>query len=131
MRTVMHLGFNARIVPKKILPSSTIPRDESLSINVSDSIGVSDEANATVERVPHTYINKNDLEKGIPAFKLFHTTGLATSGSAARRLIEQGGAYVNGSRLESFEDLITINDFNNRELLLRAGKKRYHKVITN
>ena len=125
------MGFNARIVPKKILPSSTILREEPRSINISvtDSIVASDEIDATVERVPHTFINKNELEKGIPAFKLFHTTGLATSGSAARRLIEQGGAYVNGNRLESFETLITKNDLNNRELLLRAGKKRYHKVV--
>ncbi|MCK7511457.1 MAG: hypothetical protein MZV70_50370 [Desulfobacterales bacterium] len=37
---------------------------------------------------------------GIPAFKLFHETGLAASGAAARRLIDQGGAYVNGERID-------------------------------
>jgi len=123
--------FGGRSVPDGILTSSTIPRDEPSSINVSvtDSIGISDYVDATVESMPHTDITKNDLEKGIPAFKLFHTTGLAKSRSAARRLIEQGGAYVNGNRLESYEILIKKNDFNDRELLLRAGKKRYHKVV--
>ena len=54
--------------------------------------------------------------------------GLASSGSAARRLIEQGGAYVNGKRIESFDYLLTNSDIIDLEILLRAGKKRYHKI---
>jgi tyrosyl-tRNA synthetase len=54
--------------------------------------------------------------------------GLASSGSAARRLIEQGGAYVNGRRIELFDDLLTEGDIVDQEILLRAGKKRYHKI---
>jgi len=47
---------------------------------------------------------------------------------AARRLIEQGGGYINGRRLEAFDYLITPKDFDNMEILLRAGKKRFHKI---
>jgi tyrosyl-tRNA synthetase len=54
--------------------------------------------------------------------------GLSKSGSEARRLIDQGGAYVNGQRIESFDYLLTDNDIVDMEILLRAGKKRYHKV---
>ena len=53
---------------------------------------------------------------------------MASSGSAARRLIEQGGAYVNDRRIESYDYLITENDVVDFEILLRSGKKRYHKL---
>ena len=59
---------------------------------------------------------------------MYHMVGLSKSGSEARRLIEQGGAYVNGKRIESFDYLLTDTDIVNMEILLRAGKKRYHKI---
>ena len=62
------------------------------------------------------------------AVKLFQSAGLAKSGSDAKRLIESGGAYINEKRVESFEYIISEKDFENKELTLRAGKKRYHKV---
>ncbi len=105
--------FGVSAVPEKILPSSNIPR----------SISAFDDAS-----VPHSYIEINRLEEGIPAFKLFHVVGLADTSSASRRLITQGGAYLNGKRLESFDYLITDSDVDNMEILLRAGKKRFHKL---
>jgi tyrosyl-tRNA synthetase len=105
--------FGARIVSKRILPSSSIPRDDTALDDIA---------------VPQSYLNMNILQEGIPAFKLFYMVGLATSGGAARRLIEQGGAYLNGQRIETFDSLITDNDMNDMELLLRAGKKRFHKI---
>ncbi len=79
--------------------------------------------------IPTTFLNRDGFIKGIPIFKLFETTGLSLSGSEARRLIEQGGAYLNERRVETFEQIITLEDFNKKgELLLRAGKKRYHRI---
>ncbi|MEE8553319.1 MAG: tyrosine--tRNA ligase [Desulfobacterales bacterium] len=124
--------FGARIVPKEILPSSTIPRDEgSKRIDMHDTVIINDTAAVSVFEeisVPHTIMDKEQLKKGLPAFKLYHMVGLASSGSAARRLIEQGGAYVNGKRIESYDYLLTDRDIVDLEILLRAGKKRYHKI---
>ena len=53
---------------------------------------------------------------------------MTKSGSEARRLIHQGGAYINGNRVESDEDLITLNHIENGEIVLRAGKKKFHKI---
>ena len=79
--------------------------------------------------VPNSYVDVDQIDAGVPAFKLFHMAGLANSGGAARRLIEQGGAYINGNRLNSYDYLVTKNDVENMEMLLRAGKKRFHKII--
>jgi tyrosyl-tRNA synthetase len=74
-------------------------------------------------------IDADNLADGIPAFKLFHHVGLAKSGGAARRLIEQGGAYVNNRRLKDFDQLITADDLDeNQVIVLRSGKKRYHRI---
>ena len=81
-----------------------------------------------IDSTPHSTIELDRFKEGIPAFKLYQMVGLASSGSAARRLIEQGGAYVNGQRIESFDDLLTERDIVDQEILLRAGKKRYHKI---
>ena len=106
--------FGTRKVPANILPTSTIPRGDS---------GSDDEA------VPSSFLDVETLKAGIPAFKLFHQAGLANSGGAARRLIEQGGAYINGRRVESFDYLVSDTDLDDQAaILLRSGKKRFHKI---
>jgi len=125
--------FGLRLVPKEILPSSSIPRNgmlhEDISANITGVLpSMRAEAIATIDSTPSSYIDEDQLKAGIPAFKLYHRVGLANSGGAARRLIAQGGAYLNGERLESFDYLITDGDADNMEILLRAGKKRFHKV---
>jgi tyrosyl-tRNA synthetase len=60
---------------------------------------------------------------------LFQQVGLVNSGGEARRLIQQGGAYLNGTRLTAFDKMINDSDIDNMELVLRAGKKRFHKIL--
>lgn len=81
------------------------------------------------ETVPTTAVATQELAVGIPAPDLFQRVGLARSRSDARRLIEQGGAYVNDRPVASIDDLITAADIDGGGILLRAGKKRYHRVV--
>ena len=106
--------FGNRQLPSQILPSSKIPRDG---------------GGGSESSVSSSTIELQILKEGLPAFKLFQHAGLASSGGAARRLIEQGGAYVNGSRVTSFDQMITDGDLNQNEILLRSGKKRFHKIV--
>ena len=106
--------FGSSPVADHILPSSDIPRSQDLK-GGDDS-------------VPQTVMDIKELETGIPAFKLFALVGLTDSGGAARRLISQGGAYVNAQRIDQFDKMINDNDIKDLEILLRAGKKRYHKI---
>ena len=109
--------FGHREVPKEILPSSRIHSQE-----------VHQEEAESEKTIPHTIMNEHQFKEGVPAFKLYHMAGLASSGGAARRLIEQGGAYINGKRIKQFDYLLTENDVINMEILLRAGKKRHRKI---
>ena len=70
-----------------------------------------------------------ELEKGIVAFVLFAKTGLSATRSDARRLIKDGGGYVNNRRVEKFDEIISAEDVHDGIIMLRAGKKRYHKLV--
>jgi tyrosyl-tRNA synthetase len=70
-----------------------------------------------------------DLEKGVEAYLLFHSTGLCKTKSDARRLISQGGAYINGNRIPSYETIIDASYLENKTISLRAGKKSF-RIIT-
>lgn len=105
--------FGSRQLPDGLLPSSQIPRAHDSSDD---------------ETVPQVEMRVEAFKDGIPCFKLFHGVGLADSSGAARRLIQQGGAYVNGRRLERFDEMVTSKDINDMQILLRAGKKHFFKI---
>jgi tyrosyl-tRNA synthetase len=107
--------FGAPTIPEGLCVSSSIPREGSGAVSA--------------ESVPSSSIDMERLAQGIPAVDLFVETGLSKSKGEARRLIGQGGGYLNGERIESFDQAISNGDFKDGEILLRAGKKRYHKII--
>ncbi len=82
-----------------------------------------------LDSVPSTLFEKESFIQGIPAFVLFVETGLCKTRSDARRLIGEGGAYINGKRISSFDEMIDYNSFKDGIITLRAGKKRYHRVL--
>jgi tyrosyl-tRNA synthetase len=106
--------FGSRELRDDVLPSSEIPRGETP---------------ADPAAVPSSTIQRDRLTAGVPAYRLFQEIGLASSGAAARRLIDQGGAYVNGERVEAHERLITDADLTAEgTMVLRSGKKRFHRL---
>jgi len=68
------------------------------------------------------------LKQGVPLYALLAEVGLCASRSAARRLIQQGGAYVNDARVDSDDALVTCDDGIDGQVLLRAGKKKVHRL---
>jgi tyrosyl-tRNA synthetase len=92
---------------------------EALFISVSDSLSIHESVTITVEdSFPTTVMDEEKFTRGVPIFRLFEATGLCSSGSEARRLIEQGGAYFNKKRVERFDYLVTQEDFTNRGEIL-------------
>lgn len=79
--------------------------------------------------VPTSRIDRNRLAGGIKVIDLLHEIGLAKTKSEARRLIEQGGATLNGKRIESVEMTVDQSALEDGALIFRAGKRRYQRVI--
>jgi len=81
--------------------------------------------------MPKAEISRSQLETGYNVVDLFADTGLQSTKSEARRLVDQKGAFVSGSDGEltvigDHKTLIYADRLNPEgELILRAGKKRY------
>ena len=79
------------------------------------------------DEVPTVTISPREFEE-MAAFQLFAKAGLCGSSSEARRLIDQGGAYVEEDKVSAFDQPV-------KELikpqgsLIRAGKKRFKRVV--
>ena len=78
---------------------------------------------------PSYEIGREVLEDGVPAYILFENAGLCKTRGEARRLISQGGGYLNDQKISVFDQTIGIDDLVEDGLLLRAGKKRYMKIV--
>jgi tyrosyl-tRNA synthetase len=107
-------AFNASPVNAAFFPTSTISR----SLPPSDVSGM--------KSLKKT---REELVAGIPAFELFHEAGVCASRGEARRVLSQGGGYVNDRQLLNFDEKITIDQVSERgEIILRKGKKIYFLV---
>lgn len=106
--------FGVREIPQGLLPTSTIPRG-SRDVDLST--------------IPTTEIAEERLAAGVPVCELFVEVGLCSSKGEARRLIAQGGAYRAEQRIRSPEERIGLEHMGPQGVLLRKGKKRYHRVV--
>jgi tyrosyl-tRNA synthetase len=116
--------FGRRTIDNGLFPSSTIPRPE---VGMLDAVlpAITLEASGYIS-IP---IEHGRLEEGIPAFELFHETNLCSSRGEARRLIDQGGAYVNDRQIKAFDERVGLQHTDEKgEIRLRKGKKKYAVV---
>lgn len=78
---------------------------------------------------PTTDVPKATLESGWSLQDALVDTGLAKSKGAARRLLSQGGVYVNNERSQDSERRLVPGDVAAGSIIvLRSGKKTYHLV---
>ena len=81
--------------------------------------------------MPTVEMNRSVFEQGISIVDLFVQSGLCATKSDARRLIEQGGALVAGESVTDFKAVITLAALDDTgEFILRAGKKRFSRIVT-
>ena len=77
--------------------------------------------------MPHQVIRRQDL--GQSFIDILVQTGLMKSKGDARRLIDQGGFYVADQQVKELFAQVTEESFQDQELIIRLGKKRYVKLI--
>lgn len=78
--------------------------------------------------VPVIEIARSELESGIGVIDLLSRT-VADSKGAARRLVQQGGAYINNVRITDLEHQVTASHLATPTMLVvRGGRKDYRLV---
>ena len=79
--------------------------------------------------MPTTTLARTRLEDGLGVLEVFAEIGLTQSRGEARRMVQQGGVYVNNERIDQIDKSLTLADLTDSGILLRAGKKKYHRLV--
>jgi tyrosyl-tRNA synthetase len=81
------------------------------------------------DNVPTRSIEAKRLASSLTAVDLLVAAGLCATRGEARRLIQQGGATIGGTRVEQPDALVDPGLFATGGILLRAGKKRFRRIV--
>lgn len=111
------------------LTSTVHGREEAERAKSASRAAFGKEENTGLTGIPFGEIKEESLKDGINVIDLFSGTSLCASKSEARRLVTQGGAYINGAKVDSIDTVVDLSYASKGEILLRAGKKRYFRVI--
>jgi len=85
---------------------------------------------ADMANVPTTEMEKSAFEgEGMGLVNLIKNLGLVTSNGDGFRTIEQGGLTVNDVKIEDKKTQVTLDMFKDDALLIRKGKKKFHRVV--
>jgi len=81
--------------------------------------------NYLIDEVETEEIRKEDLGKDFFVSEIFYKLKLTGSKGEAKRLIDQGGAYINNEKISEDRLIVKGDLIRGKITLLRAGKKRY------
>src|SRR5690554_642076 len=80
------------------------------------------------ESLPSTEVKADEYPDGIGTLDLLVLTGLTPSKKEGRRLVEQGGVTINQEPVRDVKARISLAEYYQQNLVLRKGKKTYHRV---
>jgi tyrosyl-tRNA synthetase len=86
---------------------------------LTSQVSLSEASEQELEQLRSEIPSSKTTAKG-SVVEVLATSGLASSNSEARRLLESGAVYINGKQIQ--RDLFEEADFQNGRLLLRRGK---------
>ena len=85
---------------------------------------------ADLANVPTTEMEKSAFEgEGMGLVSLIKDLGLVSSNGDCFRTIEQGGLTVNDVKIEDKKTQVTVDMFKDGALLIKKGKKKFHRVV--
>lgn len=80
------------------------------------------------ESIPTTEVTPEQLAEGINILDALVLTELAPSKGEARRLVAQGGITVNNQKIDAIDYVITDKDLEDGKIIIKKGKKSYHRL---
>lgn len=80
------------------------------------------------DTIPGTVLDSDTFSQNRRLSDILVLTGLAPSKGEGKRLIKQGGIYINDERIDDIDREISESDFKDGYMMIRKGKKVYHKV---
>ena len=81
------------------------------------------------ENMPSTVISAAKISEGMSVLDVMLEAGLIESKSEGRRLVQQGGVSVNDAKVTDPNLTVTDDMFEGGEMIIKKGKKVFHKII--
>lgn len=81
------------------------------------------------ENMPSTEITAAELGDGMGILDLMAACGLIPSKGEGRRLVQQGGVSIDGSKIDDVAHMVTAADFQDGQIIIKKGKKIFHRVV--
>jgi tyrosyl-tRNA synthetase len=100
-----------------------------------DAIAARDGAKAAfgggdnIDMMPKTEIGMDRIKSGIGILDLFVECGMGESKGEIRRLVQGGGVKINEEKIIDEKLLITDKFITEKGIILKAGKKKIHRVV--
>ncbi len=95
----------------------------------SDTLDAAGVEALAAQGVPTTTIPSTQLQPGWGLLDAAVATGLAKSKGEARRLVAQGGLYVNNKAMTDANAMLGTSDLiGGNSIVLRSGKKNYRLI---
>ncbi|MBN2897981.1 MAG: tyrosine--tRNA ligase [Clostridia bacterium] len=78
--------------------------------------------------IPSSPVTKEALEKGLDLLDVLCDIGFIKTRGEGKRLVKQGGIYVNEVAVEDFAKTLTVTDLDEDKITIRKGKKVFHQL---
>jgi len=85
--------------------------------------------NKNSSNIPSTEFDASKFEDGFGVLDIMIELGMFASKGEGKRMIKQNGVSLAGEKVKSFEQNITLADFEDNKLLIQKGKKVFHQII--
>ena len=80
------------------------------------------------DSIPTTEMNRSTFEQGVALLDLLMEIGLIPSKGEGKRLVQQNGISVQEITVADFAKVISLEDFVDGNLMIRKGKKIFHRI---
>ena len=101
---------------------------EEVAKNTETAVKAAFSGEGDLENLPTTVITEDEAKSGIGLIDLMKRADLISSNSEGFRLVKQGGVSIGDEKVEDGKRIITEGDFSDNSLVIKKGKKVYHKI---
>jgi tyrosyl-tRNA synthetase len=108
---------------------TTIVHGAEEALRAEDAARAAFGGGADLSNLPTLEVNATELAAGLTVIEAIVRSGLCVTKSEARRLIEQGGAMLNGKKVAGIDAVVSRDDFPAGAAVLQAGKKKHRRIV--
>lgn len=102
---------------------------EEVAKNTETAVKAAFSGEGDLVNLPTTVITKDEAKNGIGLIDLMKRADLISSNSEGFRLVKQGGVSIGDEKVEDGKRIITEGDFSDNSLVIKKGKKVYHRIV--